>query len=232
MVARLAMLFILRGATLALTRLITGRTQVPGLRVLIENDPIAWIFSADAFKSLFIWMGNVGLIALRTDGTPLATGIPASVLWWIGLTIFATWILMKTSYGNWIFGAGGDKNGARNVGVPVNRVKTSLFIGTAVCATIYACVQVLDAGSADTMRGNLKELEAIAAAVIGGVVLTGGFGTIGGIILGTIIFGIAKEAFFYIPGIDGSFYRVFLGAVLVTAALTNENIRKRIMGSV
>ena len=57
-------------------------------------------------------------------------------------------------------------------------------------------------------------------------------GTIGGIILGTIIFGIAKEAFFYIPGIDGSFYRVFLGAVLVTAALTNENIRKRIMGNI
>ena len=76
------------------------------------------------------------------------------------------------------------------------------------------------------LKGNLKELEAIAAAVIGGVVLTGGFGTIGGIILGTIIFGIAKEAFFYIPGIDGSFYRVFLGAVLVTAALTNENITK------
>ena len=56
-----------------------------------------------------------------------------------------------------------------------------------------------------TAKGNLKELEAIAAAVIGGVVLTGGFGTILGIILGTIIFGIAKEAFFYIPGIDGSF---------------------------
>ena len=52
------------------------------------------------------------------------------------------------------------------------------------------------------------------------------------IILGTIIFGIAKEAFFYIPGIDGSFYRVFLGAVLVIAALTNENIRKRIIGSI
>ena len=62
--------------------------------------------------------------------------------------------------------------------------------------------------------------------------VTGGLELIGGIILGTIIFGIAKEAFFYIPGIDGSFYRVFLGAVLVTAALTNENIRKRIMGNI
>ena len=96
----------------------------------------------------------------------------------------------------------------------------------------FAACQVFEVNTADTAKGNLKELEAIAAAVIGGVVLTGGFGTIGGIILGTIIFGIAKEAFFYIPGIDGSFYRVFLGAVLVTAALTNENIRKRIMGNI
>ena len=96
---------------------------------------------------------------------------------------------------------------------------------------LQAC-QVFEVNTADTAKGNLKELEAIAAAVIGGVVLTGGFGTIMGIMLGAVIFGIAKEAFFYIPGVDGSFYRVFLGAVLVTAALTNENIRRRIIGSI
>jgi len=86
--------------------------------------------------------------------------------------------------------------------------------------------------AADAAKGNLKELEAIAAAVIGGVVLTGGFGTILGICVGAFIFGIAKEAFFYIPGIDGSFYRVFLGLVIIASALTNENIRKRIIGSI
>ena len=80
-IVTLAMLFILRGATLAITRLITGRTQVPGLRVLVEDDPIAWIFSADAFKFVFTWLGSLGLIELRQDGTPLATGIPASVIW-------------------------------------------------------------------------------------------------------------------------------------------------------
>jgi simple sugar transport system permease protein len=103
---------------------------------------------------------------------------------------------------------------------------------TAFCATMCAACQGFEVKTADTAKGNMKELEAIAAAVIGGVVLTGGFGTIGGIILGTIIFGIAKEAFFYIPGIDGSFYRVFLGVVLVTAAFTKEKIRKRIMGNI
>ena len=118
-IVTLAMLFILRGATLALTRLITGRTQVPGLRVLIENDPVAWIFATDSFKWVFTWLGSMNLIALRTDGTPLATGIPPSVIWFIALAILTTWILMKTRYGNWIFASGGDKVGATNVGVPV-----------------------------------------------------------------------------------------------------------------
>ena len=106
-IVTLAMLFILRGATLAITRLITGRTQVPGLRVLIEDDPIAWLFATDTFKWLFTWLGSMKLIELRTDGTPLATGIPPSVIWFVALTIFATWILMKTRYGNWIFASGG-----------------------------------------------------------------------------------------------------------------------------
>ena len=135
-IVTLAMLFILRGATLAITRLITGRTQVPGLRVLIEDDPIAWLFATDTFQWLFTWLGKMKLIALRTDGTPLATGIPPSVIWFIALTLFATWILMKTRYGNWIFASGGDKVGATNVGVPVGRVKISLFIGTAVATAV------------------------------------------------------------------------------------------------
>ena len=188
-IVTLAMLFILRGATLAITRLITGRTQVPGLRVLIEDDPIAWLFATDTFQWLFTWLGSMKLIELRTDGTPLATGIPPSVIWFVALTFFATWILMKTRYGNWIFASGGDKIGATNVGVPVGRVKISLFIGTAVAATIFATIQVLDAGSADTMRGTLKELEAIAAAVVGGCLLTGGYGSAVGAAFGALIFG-------------------------------------------
>ena len=97
----------------------------------------------------------------------------------------------------------------------------------------YVCSYTsLETNTADAAKGVLKELEAIAAAVIGGVVLTGGFGTVLGIMFGSIIFGIASVAFFYIPYVDGSFYRIFLGAVLLIAALTNENIRKRITGGI
>ena len=226
----LAMLFILRGATLAITRLITGRTQVPGLRVLIENDPIAWMFATDTFKWLFTWLGSMNLIALRTDGTPLATGIPPSVIWFIAATLFATWILMKTRYGNWIFASGGDKNGATNVGVPVGRVKISLFIGTAVAATIFATIQVLDAGSADTMRGNLKELEAIAAAVVGGCLLTGGYGSAIGAAFGALIFGTVSMGIFY-TDVDTDWFKVFLGAMMLIAVVFNNYIRKRVTES-
>jgi simple sugar transport system permease protein len=116
--------------------------------------------------------------------------------------------------------------------VPTDKVKVCLFIFSAFCATIFAACQVFEVNTADAARGNLKELEAIAAAVIGGIVMTGGFGTVLGIVVGAFIFGLAKEAFFYIPGIDGSFYRVFLGLVIVASALLNENIRKRIMGTI
>ena len=229
-IVTLAMLFILRGATLAITRLITGRTQVPGLSVLIENDPIAGIFATDTFKWLFTWMGSMNFIAMRTDGLPLASGIPISVLWFIALTFLATWILMKTRYGNWIFASGGDKNGATNVGVPVGKVKIGLFIGTAVASTIFACIQVLDAGSADTMRGNLKELEAIAAAVVGGCLLTGGYGSAIGAALGAIIFGTVSMGIFY-TDVDTDWFKVFLGAMMLIAVVFNNYIRKKVTES-
>ena len=217
-------------ATLALTRLITGRTQVPGLRVLIEDDPLAWIFATDTFKWVFTWLGSMNLIALRTDGTPLATGIPPSVIWFIALAIITTWILMKTRYGNWIFASGGDKNGANNVGVPVGRVKISLFIGTAVAATIFATIQVLDAGSADTMRGTLKELEAIAAAVVGGCLLTGGYGSAIGAAFGALIFGTVSMGIFY-TDVDTDWFKVFLGAMMLIAVIFNNYIRRKVTES-
>ena len=138
-----------------------------------------------------------------------------------------TLLLMKTRYGNWIFASGGDKLGARNVGVPVGRVKISLFIGTAVAATIYACVQVLDAGSADTMRGFLKELEAIVAAVVGGCLLTGGYGSAIGAAFGALIFGTVSMGIYY-TDVDTDWFKVFLGVMMLIAVIFNNYIRRRV----
>ena len=199
---------------------------------IITARPVANFFGGDIMEPIFSWLYYTADWNVNLYGNQFAKGMYSCLMIWFLIALACYFILSRTQAGNWIYSTGGNLNAAKANGVPTNKVKISLFMFTAFCATMFAACQVFEVNTADTAKGNLKELEAIAAAVIGGVVLTGGFGTIGGIILGTIIFGIAKEAFFYIPGIDGSFYRVFLGAVLVTAALTNENIRKRIMGSV
>ena len=198
----------------------------------ITARPVANFFGGDILEPVFDWLYFTADWNVNMFGNKFAPGLYSCVMIWVLIAIICYFVLSKTQVGNWIYSTGGNLSAAQANGVPTNKVKIGLFMFTAFCATMFAACQVFEVNTADTAKGNLKELEAIAAAVIGGVVLTGGFGTIMGIMLGAVIFGIAKEAFFYIPGVDGSFYRVFLGAVLVVAALTNENIRKRIMGSI
>ena len=72
------------------------------------------------------------------------TGIPVSIVWFAAFAALATWVLLRTRMGNWIFAAGGDPNAARNSGVPVDRVKTGLFMLTACAAALVALLTVLE----------------------------------------------------------------------------------------
>ena len=198
---------------------------------IVTARPVANFFGGDILEPVFDWLYFPIDWNTNNFGNQFAPGLYSCVMIWVLLSILCYIVLSKTQAGNWIYSTGGNLNAAKANGVPTNKVKISLFIFSAFCATIFAACQVFEVNTADAAKGNLKELEAIAAAVIGGIVMTGGFGTVMGIIVGAFIFGIAKEAFFYIPGIDGSFYRVFLGLVIVASALLNENIRKRIMGT-
>jgi simple sugar transport system permease protein len=152
-------------------------------------------------------------------------GFSVSIFWWLGLAALGTWILLRTTFGNWIFGTGGDPIAARNVGVPVKRVKITLFMATAASATLLAALQVLDAGSADVLRGTLLEFQAIIASVIGGVLLTGGYGSVIGPSLGALIFGMVSQGIFF-TGVNTDWFQVFLGAMLLIAVLVNNYIRK------
>jgi simple sugar transport system permease protein len=174
-----------------------------------------------------VWLANLGLIGMRADGAPAISGIPMSIVWWVILTAAATYILLRTKVGNWIFAAGGDANAARNVGVPVAAVKIGLFMFTACAATLFACVQVIDAGSADTTRGLLKEFEAIIAAVIGGCLLTGGYGSAIGASFGALIFGTVQMGIFY-TGVNTDWFKVFLGVMMLIAVLFNNYIRRKV----
>ena len=117
----------------------------------------------------------------------------------------------------------------RPAGVPVNRVKTALFMTTACCAALVAILTVLDAGSTDARRGFQKEFEAIIAAVIGGCLLTGGYGSAIGAFFGAVIFGMVAIGLTY-TDIDQDWYLVFLGMMLLGAVLFNNVIRRRVTG--
>ncbi|MEZ0172418.1 ABC transporter permease [Microvirga sp. TS319] len=229
-IVTLAFLFILRGLSLVGLKWATGgSTQMRGIVASENEDWVREIFSGSALEGLFAWLAAHDLIAKFPNGTPTVTGVPVSILWFIGFALVATWILLRTRAGNWIFAAGGDANAARNSGVPVDRVKTGLFMLTACAAALVAILTVLDAGSTDARRGFQKEFEAIIAAVIGGCLLTGGYGSAIGAFFGAIIFGMVSIGLTY-TRFDSDWFQVFLGAMLLLAVLFNNFIRRKVTG--
>lgn len=228
-IVSLGFLFGLRGLTEVSYRLINQSTQISGLQDFKETSLFARIFGGESFGFLYDFAYAIGF-NLNRKGEQWVTGLDARVVWWIIIGVSAYFILTRTHWGNWIFATGDNKESARANGVPTNKVKISLFMFTAFCATIFAACQVFDTNTADAAKGNLKELEAIAIAVVGGTLMTGGFGSVLGVAFGAVTFGLVANAVFYIPWIDGSFYRVFVGVVLLAAVFANERIRKRITG--
>lgn len=229
-IVTLAFMFILRGLTLVGLKWASGgSTQLRGMREAAEGSPLAPFFSGDAFQGLFRALAEAGVIATFPNGDPQVPGIPVEIIWFLGIAVLATWVLLRTQFGNWIFAAGGDPRAARKSAVPVARVKTTLFVVTALCATLVAILTVLDAGSTDARRGFQKEFEAIIAAVIGGCLLTGGYGSAIGAFFGSIVFGMVLIGLTY-TSIDQDWYLVFLGGMLLVAVMFNNVIRKRVTG--
>ena len=229
-IVTLAFLFILRGLSLVGLKIATGgSTQLRGVREAVEGDPLAALFSGDAFPGLFAWLAEIGVVDTFRSGLPTVPGIPIEILWFIGLAAVTTYVLLRTPVGNWIFASGGDKLAAQNSGVPVRKVKTGLFMFTAFCGALLAIITVMDAGSTDARRGFMKEFEAIIAAVIGGCLLTGGYGSAIGAFFGAIIFGMVVIGLTY-TDFDQDWFQVFLGGMLLLAVVFNNIIRKQVTG--
>jgi simple sugar transport system permease protein len=226
-IVTLAFLFILRGLTLALSVIFANRTIVSGVGELARHDWLAAaLFHGVVGKGLFAWLGHAGWIATVDGGVAVVPGVPKVIVWWLVLAVLGALVLSRTRAGNWIFAVGGDANAARNVGVPVDRVKISLFVFTAFCSCVFAVLQVCDVGSAAADRGLQKEFEAIIACVIGGTLLTGGYGSVVGACFGALIFGVVQIGITY-TNLNSDWFRVFLGVMLLTAVLFNKFIRAR-----
>jgi simple sugar transport system permease protein len=226
-IVTLAFMFVLRGLTLVLSTTFANSTIVSGVGSKFDESPVvSALFSGTTLHGVFTFLASHGIIESFPNGEPVVGGIPKVLLWWIALAVVAGFVLARTRFGNWIYTVGGDANAAKNVGVPVRRVKISLFVLTAFCACLFGVLQVAEFGSAASDRGLQKEFEAIIAVVIGGTLLTGGFGSVIGACFGAIIFGVVQIGISY-TNIDSDWYRVFLGGMLLIAVLFNHYIRSR-----
>ncbi|MFC4534741.1 ABC transporter permease [Sphaerisporangium dianthi] len=204
-IVTLGTFLMLQGLNLGVTKALTGTVQVSGLR------------RAEGYE------GARALLA----GSVSAGGVDfrVAIFWWIGLTALATWILMRTKAGNWIFAVGGGEQAARAVGVPAARTKIALFMVTATAAWLVGSIMALRFTSVQASAGIGQEFIYIIAAVIGGCLLTGGYGSAIGASIGAVIFGMADKGIVF-AGWDADWFKFFLGAMLLLATLANRLVRR------
>lgn len=197
-VVTLATMFIVMGATLGTTRLVVGSTSVT-----MTADPVAQFLFGNLIFGLF----------------------ETAVVWWLIVAALVSWILYKTKYGNWIYAIGGDVISARATGIPVNKVRIALFMGSGFGAALVGVIQTAIYNGAQVAAGQSFVFNSIIAVVVGGVLLTGGYGSTIGVILGTITFGIVNQGIYY-TGWDADWAALILGLLLLAAVLTNNTFRR------
>ena len=150
-----------------------------------------------------------------------------TVLWWLLVAALGAYVLSKTRWGNWIFAVGGNKEAARAVGVPANRVKIALFVVVSLCGALSGTLIALRYGTVQADQGSGLEFEFIIAAVVGGCLMTGGYGSVIGASLGAAILAMSTTGFQTVRAWneDGRF--AFLGGVLLIAVLVNTYTRRK-----
>lgn len=193
-VATLGMLYVVRGAAL----LITNGLTYPKLQgsPALGNTGFNWI----GFERIF--------------------GIPAGVIIMVALALVGTVLLTKTPFGRWLYASGGNERAAELSGIPVKKVKVTVYVISGVCAAIAGLIIASELTSATPQTGESFELTAIAAVVIGGASLMGGKGTIRGTLLGAFVIGFLSDGLVII-GVSQYWQMVFKGAVIVLAVMLN-----------
>ncbi|WP_406730596.1 ABC transporter permease [Streptomyces sp. NBC_01794] len=196
----------LTGLNLGFTKLISGT---------VSTKSIADMEGFESAKKLFASQLTLGDVTLKV-----------TILWWFVLVALATWILLRTRFGNWVFAVGGGADAARAVGVPVNRTKIGLYMGVAFAAWVSGQHLLFSFDVVQSGEGVGNELTYIIAAVIGGCLITGGYGSAIGSAVGAFIFGMTSKGIVYAEW-NPDWFKFFLGAMLLLATLLNAWVRKR-----
>ncbi|PZS13545.1 MAG: ribose ABC transporter permease [Pseudonocardiales bacterium] len=201
----LGMFLGLQGINLGVTKQVTNTVQVSNLDLV------------PGYHLLKNILGSTVSVA----GKPFQIAI----LWWVLFTALGSWALLKTRFGNWIFATGGDPNASKNVGVPTNRTTIALFMLTSAMAWFVGNTQIVRFGTIQAQVGIGQELIFIVAAVIGGCLLTGGYGSAIGASVGALIFGMTQQGIVY-ANWNSDWFKLFVGAMLLLAVLANQFVRR------
>ena len=204
----LATFLVLQGTSQAGVEAFAGSVQVTGL----DAAP-GWASADAAFGSTM----QVG------DGR-----FRVSLLWWLGLTALTTWALWRTRFGNAVFASGGARRAARQLGVPVRRTTLTLFCLTAAAGWLIGTLGLVRLGGVQVgAPGLATAVDFIVVAVIGGCLLTGGYGSAVGAAIGALLYAVAREGI-ALAGWDPPWFQAFLGVLLLVALLANGVVRSRL----
>jgi simple sugar transport system permease protein len=208
--------------------LLTVRTTVPSLIVTLGTLVVMQgVVLAGA--NLLTGAASVKLTAPDWAKTAFGSLIGPShqviILWWLVLVVIFAFVLHKTRFGNWIYAMGGDLVSARNAGVPTARLTILLFMLSAMCAAFVGMCGAIQFNSAQVSGGMGYIFNTIVSVVVGGVLLTGGFGSVTGIFIGTLTFAIVSQGI-YFTQIDRNWSNLIIGIMLLLAVGMNESFRK------
>ncbi|KPH07587.1 ABC transporter permease (plasmid) [Rhizobium acidisoli] len=147
------------------------------------------------------------------------------ILWWLALTVVFGFVLHATRYGNWIVAMGGDEVSARNAGIPTDRLRIVLFVLSSTAASFVGMCGAILFNSAQVSGGMNYIFNTIVSIVVGGVLLTGGFGSVAGIFLGALTFAVVSQGI-YFTDIDRNWSNLIIGVMLMAAVLMNNTFRQ------
>ena len=149
-----------------------------------------------------------------------------SAIWLIALALLVWLLLEKTNFGNWIRATGGSVEAAKAMGIPTSLVKTVCFMICSTLAGLAGIIQVVRIGSPIPSMGESMELQAIAAAVIGGIALSGGVGNIVGVVIGMAIIRVIDSGMI-MSRVDASWFKFAIGFLIVCAVIANHWLERR-----
>ncbi|MFQ5854787.1 MAG: ABC transporter permease [Anaerolineae bacterium] len=220
----------------AINGLILIWTGIPSFIVTLGTRSIfrgaVWLLSGGTLVQTLeklsvyeIFNGRLDVVNSLFQGANFRT----SILWLLGVGLICQYVLTRTRYGNHVFAAGGDPNAAKAQGVNVKRVKVINFIISGALAGFAGVLLFSQFKTVRVATGAGMELSAIAAAVVGGALLTGGAGSIWGALIGVLLISMLRTGvvLLNIPFIPADNFEAVVGATIVAAVILNSWLRGR-----